>query len=73
MLVLTRKLQEVIKIGDDIELTVLSIDGEQVRLGIHAPNHVEIHRKEVYAAIQQENNNAIADFASLAQIKKFKK
>jgi carbon storage regulator len=73
MLVLTRKLQEVIKIGDDIELTVLSIDGEQVRLGIHAPKHVEIHRKEVYAAIQQENNNAIADFASLAQIKNFKK
>jgi carbon storage regulator len=58
MLVLTRKLQEAIKIGDDIELIVLSIDGEQVKLGISAPKKIEIHRKEVYLAIQQENNEA---------------
>lgn len=59
MLVLTRKLNEAIKIGDDIEITVLSIDGEQVKLGINAPKHIDIHRKEIYIAIQEENNNAI--------------
>ena len=58
MLVLTRKLQEAIKIGEDIELTVLSIDGDQVKLGISAPKHIEIHRKEVFLSIQQENSKA---------------
>ena len=58
MLVLTRKKDEAIKIGDDIELTVISINGDQVKLGIQAPKHIEIHRKEVYVAIQNENNEA---------------
>jgi carbon storage regulator len=58
MLVLTRKLKEAIQIGDDIEITVLAISGDQVKLGINAPKHVEIHRKEVYLAIQKENNEA---------------
>ncbi len=58
MLVLTRKLNESIKIGDDIEITVLGIDGEQIKLGITAPRHIDIHRKEIYVAIQEENNNA---------------
>lgn len=58
MLVLTRKLNESIKIGDDIEITVLSISGEQIKIGIEAPRHVEIHRKEVYLDIQNENNQA---------------
>ncbi|MBH0161693.1 carbon storage regulator CsrA [Fictibacillus sp. 26RED30] len=58
MLVLTRKLQEAIKIGEDIELTVLSIDGDQVKLGISAPKQIEIHRKEVFLSIQQENDQA---------------
>ena len=58
MLVLTRKLKESIMIGDDIELTVLAIEGEQIKLGINAPKNVEIHRKEVYLSIQQENNEA---------------
>jgi carbon storage regulator len=58
MLVLTRKLQEAIKIGEDIELTVLSIDGDQVKFGISAPKHIEVHRKEVFLSIQQENNQA---------------
>lgn len=74
MLVLTRKLQEVIKIGDDVELTVLSIDGEQVKLGISAPKNIEIHRKEVYLAIQQENNEAAdTSFNIFQQLKKLKK
>jgi len=60
MLVLTRKINQSIQIGDDIELTILSIDGEQVKIGINAPKQIEIHRKEVYLAIQEENNKASA-------------
>ncbi|WP_027409288.1 carbon storage regulator CsrA [Anoxybacteroides tepidamans] len=58
MLVLTRRLNEAIQIGEEIEITVLAIQGDQVKLGINAPKHVEIHRKEVYLAIQKENNEA---------------
>ncbi|MFJ7676715.1 carbon storage regulator CsrA [Peribacillus sp. NPDC097198] len=58
MLVLTRKPNESIVIGNDIEITVLEIEGEQIKLGINAPKNVDIHRKEVYLSIQQENNEA---------------
>ncbi|MFD1779988.1 carbon storage regulator CsrA [Fredinandcohnia salidurans] len=58
MLVLTRKINESIKIGDDIEITILSVSGEQIKIGIEAPKHIEIHRKEVYLDIQNENNQA---------------
>lgn len=58
MLVLTRRINEAIKIGDNIELTILSISGDQIKIGIDAPRHVEIHRKEIYLDIQNENNNA---------------
>ncbi|QOR66251.1 carbon storage regulator CsrA [Cytobacillus suaedae] len=58
MLVLTRKIGESIQISDDIELTVLSIDGEQIKLGIKAPRNIDIHRKEVYLSIQEENSKA---------------
>jgi carbon storage regulator len=58
VLVLSRKLNETIKIGEDIEVTVLAIEGEQIKLGISAPRDVEIHRQEVYDAIQKENNEA---------------
>ncbi|WP_374723522.1 carbon storage regulator CsrA [Calidifontibacillus erzurumensis] len=58
MLVLTRKINQSIQIGDDIELTILAIEGEQVKIGINAPKHIDIHRKEVYLAIQQENAKA---------------
>lgn len=70
MLVLTRKLQEAIKIGDDIELTVLAIDGDQVKLGISAPKHIEIHRNEVFLSIQQENNQAASTSLNTFQILK---
>jgi len=73
MLVLTRKLQEAIKIGEDIELTVLSIDGDQVKLGISAPKHIEIHRKEVFLSIQQENSKAASTSLNTFQtLKKLK-
>lgn len=58
MLVLTRKPNQSIQIGDDIEIKVLAIDGEQIKIGIHAPRNIDIHRKEIYLAIQEENAKA---------------
>jgi len=58
MLVLSRHRDETIIIGDDIELTVVDIRGDKVRLGIKAPSHVAVHRKEVYDAIKRENERA---------------
>lgn len=54
MLVLCRQLDETIMIGDEIEVTVIDIRGDKVRLGIVAPKEVSIHRKEVYDAIRRE-------------------
>lgn len=58
MLVLTRKVHQSIVIGDDIEVVVLEVRGEQVRLGIRAPRNVTVHRKEIYEQIHQENVEA---------------
>ena len=58
MLVLTRKSNQSIMIGDDIEVSVLSIMGEKVRIGIQAPRDVPVFRKEVYLEIQQERLTA---------------
>ncbi len=58
MLVLSRKTKETIKIGDDIEISVLSVEGDQVRIGINAPKSIDVHRGEVYKAIQLENSEA---------------
>lgn len=74
MLVLTRKPKEVIKIGNDIELTVLSIDGDQVKLGISAPKDIEIHRKEIFVSIQKENSDAsITNMNAFEKLKSLKK
>ncbi len=54
MLVLTRKSNQSIMIGDDIEVSVLAIMGEKVRIGIQAPRDIPVFRKEVYLEIQQE-------------------
>jgi carbon storage regulator len=54
MLILTRKLGESIRIGDDITLTVLSVKGNQIRLGVDAPREVEVHRQEIYDRILDE-------------------
>jgi carbon storage regulator len=58
MLVLSRQRDETIMIGDDIEITVVDIRGDKVRLGIQAPKEVTVHRKEVYEAIRRENRAA---------------
>lgn len=58
MLVLSRQRDETIMIGDDIEVTVVDIRGDKVRLGITAPREIAVHRKEVYEAIRRENREA---------------
>ena len=58
MLVLCRQPEETIMVGDDIEITVVHVHGDQVRLGISAPPEVSVHRKEVWEAIRRENRSA---------------
>jgi len=58
MLVLSRQRDETIMIGDDVEITIVDIRGDKVRLGINAPRHIQVHRKEVYDAIKRENQQA---------------
>jgi len=72
MLVLTRKKGEVIKIGDQIEITIVAAKGEQVKIGISAPKNVEIYRKEVYEEIIAENQQASADVATVMNLFKGK-
>jgi carbon storage regulator len=58
MLVLTRKIMESIMIGDDVEVCLLDVKGDKVRLGIKAPKSVSVHRKEVYEEIKTANEEA---------------
>jgi carbon storage regulator len=60
MLVLSRKKGESIVIQDQIELTILSVEGDTVKVGISAPKHVDIFRKEVYLSIQEANRESVA-------------
>jgi carbon storage regulator len=59
MLVLARKVDESIMIGDQIEVSIVDIKGDQVKIGIAAPKNVKVYRKEVYLAIQKENIEAV--------------
>ena len=59
MLVLSRKLNEKIKLGDDIEIMIVSISGDTVRIGINAPRDLKILRSEIYAEIQRQNREAV--------------
>lgn len=73
MLVLTRKKNESIQIGDSIELGVLGMKGDQVKPGIHAPKTVDIHQKEDYLDIRKQNNEAAnmsVDLLGLLSIEK---
>ena len=56
MLILTRKIQEAIIINDNVSIRVLSIQGNQVRLGIDAPREIDVHREEIYHLIQNEKD-----------------
>ena len=57
MLILTRKDNESLFIGDDIKITVLGVKGNQVRIGINTPNDTDVHREEVYRRIESEENS----------------
>lgn len=71
MLVLARKINESIRIGEDIEVVVVDIKGDQVKLGIRAPRSVTVHRAEVFTEIQEENKQAAsANPESLKEIQK---
>ncbi|MDE5778572.1 MAG: carbon storage regulator CsrA [Lachnospiraceae bacterium] len=61
MLALSRKANESIMIGNDIEITVLEVKGEQVKIGIKAPKSVPVYREEVYAQIKEANKEAASD------------
>ena len=70
MLALTRKINESIMIGNEIELSILEIKGDQVKVGISAPKSVPIYRKEIYIQIQEANKEAADSSASLEDLKK---
>ena len=57
MLILTRRIGETVVIGNDVDVTVLSVKGNQVRLGVKAPKEVTVHREEIYDRICQEQQN----------------
>lgn len=56
MLVLTRRVNETLVVGDDVTVTILSVSGNQVRIGIKAPRHVSIHREEIYEKIKRQQS-----------------
>lgn len=71
MLVLSRKKNESIMIGDYIEVKILSVDGDQVKLGIVAPKNINVHRSEVFEAIQEQNKEALnTNIRLLEQLRK---
>ncbi len=65
MLVLTRKKNQSIVLNDNIEITVIDVQGDQVRIGINAPRNVSIYRKEIFLEIQEENKKA-ADIKNIS-------
>ncbi|WP_338652585.1 carbon storage regulator CsrA [Lysinibacillus sp. Y5S-8] len=71
MLVLSRKKDESIMIGDQVEIKILAVEGDQIKLGIVAPKTVKVHRSEVFEAIQAQNKEALSSPSSfLEQLKK---
>ncbi|GGD10889.1 carbon storage regulator CsrA [Pontibacillus salipaludis] len=74
MLILNRKKDESIQIGDDIEIKVVAVEGDQVKIGIEAPRSVDVYRKEIYIKIQEENQEASTASDELINLlKNFKK
>lgn len=70
MLALTRKAGESIVIGNNVQVTILEVKGEQVKIGIEAPKSVGIYRKEIYLQIQEENKHAFESQPDMEALKK---
>jgi len=68
MLILSRRVNEKIVIGDDVVISVVEVRGDQVKLGIEAPRNVKVFRQEVFDAIQEENRRAAASPSQLPLI-----
>ena len=68
MLALSRKKQEALVINNNIEITILDIKGDQVKIGISAPKDVSVYRKEVYLQIQEANKEASANTTGIEQL-----
>ncbi len=64
MLILSRKIDEKIRIGEDIVITLIDVHGDQVKIGVEAPKHVKVFRQEVFDAIQSENKAAVVEPAN---------
>ncbi|WP_077369564.1 carbon storage regulator CsrA [Anaerosalibacter sp. Marseille-P3206] len=73
MLILSRKKDESIIIGNDIEITIIEIEDGKVKLGIDAPRNIDIHRKEIYLQIQEENQKASQSKIDMENLKKLLK
>lgn len=69
MLVLSRRLEETIRIGEDIQIKIVAISGDVVRIGIEAPRHIKILRSEVYEEIQKQNFAAVANENAQEELK----
>ena len=70
MLILSRKVDQKIRIGNDITLTIIEIHGDQVKIGVEAPKNVKVFRQEVFDAIQTENKAAAEVQPDLAELQK---
>ena len=69
MLALARKINQSIVIGNDVEITVLEIKGDQIKIGIDAPKSVPVYRKEIYEQIQEENKKAVSEEINVDELK----
>ena len=61
MLILTRRIGETLMVGDDVTITILGVQGNQVRVGVNAPKHIAVHREEIYRRIQDERKRMDAE------------